>query len=266
MELKNSRIVLTGATGGIGSCIARQLSAKGARLVLVGRRAEALIALQRELFAAGGICDYVVADLSSHEGRQALVAQATDLLGNIDALINNAGISSYSLFSEEDPESIENIYQTNLIAPVALTRLLLPQLLAQGHGHIVNVGSIFGSIGFACFANYSSTKFALRGFSEALRRELEEDGIKVSYVAPRSVRTALNSPTVYRMAEAVKMKMDDPDAVAAQIVAAIEQDRKDAYLGWPEKLFVRINALLPRLVDAALRAQNKVMRRILKEN
>ncbi len=266
MELKNARIILTGAAGGIGACIAKRLTAKGAQVVLVGRRAEPLAALQKEIFAAGGKSHYVIADLASHEGREAIVAQASELVGGIDMLVNNAGISSYSLFKDEDPQAIERLYKTNLIAPVALTRLVLPMMLDQGHGHIVNIGSIFGSIGFACFANYSGSKFALRGFSEALRRELEEDGIHVSYVAPRAVRTSLNSPTVYHMAEAVKMKMDDPDKVGAQIVVAIEQNKNDVYLGWPEKLFVRINALMPRLVDAALRAQNKVMRKVLKDD
>lgn len=266
MQLKNRRIVLTGGSGGIGSEVAKLLAAKGARVVVAGRRAEPLAALQKEIFAAAGECHYVVADLATHAGRQGLVTRASELLGGIDILINNAGLSSYALFSEESPEAIENLYQTNLIAPVLLTRLVLPQLLAQGHGHIVNVGSIFGSIGFACFVNYSSSKFALRGFSEALRRELEQDGITVTYVAPRAVRTAINSPAVYRMAEAVKMKMDEPVVVATQIVAAIEEERQDVYLGWPEKLFVRINGLLPRLVDGALRAQNRIMRGILKQS
>lgn len=266
MQLKNRRIVLTGGSGGIGSEVAKLLAAKGARVVVAGRRVEPLAALQKEIFAAAGECHYVVADLTTHTGRQGLVTRASELLGGIDILINNAGLSSYALFSEESPEAIENLYQTNLIAPVLLTRLVLPQLLAQGHGHIVNVGSIFGSIGFACFVNYSSSKFALRGFSEALRRELEQDGITVTYVAPRAVRTAINSPAAYRMAEAVKMKMDEPAVVAAQIVAAIEEERKEVYLGWPEKLFVRINGLLPRLVDGGLRAQNRIMRGILKQS
>lgn len=265
MQLKNMRVVLTGGSGGIGSEIAKILAAKGARLVVAGRRAEPLAALQKQIFATGGACHYVVADLATHAGRDGLVAQAGELLGGIDMLINNAGLSSYALFSEESPEAIEQLYQTNLIAPVLLTQRVVPQMIAQGHGHIVNVGSIFGSIGFACFVNYSSSKFALRGFSEALRRELEEDGIAVTYVAPRAVRTALNNAAVYRMAEAVKMPMDDPAQVAAQIVAAIETERKDIYLGWPEKLFVRINGLLPRIVDGALRAQNRIMRRVLKE-
>jgi len=123
----------------------------------------------------------------------------------------------------------------------------------------------FGSIAFAWFASYSASKFALRGFSEALRRELEGSGVGVTYVAPRAVKTALNSPAVYRMAEKVRMNMDDPARVARRIVRAIGRDKKDVDLGFPEAWFVRVNALLPRLVDRTLRKQNRVMREFIQE-
>lgn len=141
-----------------------------------------------------------------------------------------------------------------------LTRALLPQMTARGSGRIVNLGSIFGSIGFACFTTYSASKFAMRGFSEALRRELEGSGVSVTYVAPRYTKTPLNDGVVSRMAQAVGMNSDEPSVVARYAVRAIEQDCKDYYIGWPECLFVRINAILPRLVDGVLRKQNRQMR------
>jgi len=152
----------------------------------------------------------------------------------------------------------------NLLAPMWLSRALLPAMQAQNSGHIVNIGSIFGSIGFAYFTTYSASKFGLRGFSEALRRELADTGIKVSYIAPRAVRTPMNNDAVMRMGEATKMNMDEPDAVVAKIIAAIETDKKDAYFGFPESLFVRINALLPRLVDGSVAAQNRIARAFAK--
>jgi short-subunit dehydrogenase len=175
-------------------------------------------------------------------------------------LINNAGASEFGEFVACDPAVLEAIFRTNALAPVLLTRAVLPEMIRRGSGRIVNIGSIFGSIGFAYFTAYSSNKFALRGFSESLRRELEGTGVGITYAAPRATRTPLNSGAVYRMAEAVKMPMDDPDEVAAWIVDAVERDRKDCYLGWPERAFVRINAVLPRLVDRALRRQNGLMR------
>jgi short-subunit dehydrogenase len=136
---------------------------------------------------------------------------------------------------------------------------VLPTMLEQKCGHIVNIGSTFGSIAFACFAAYSASKFGLRGFSEALRRELDGSGIKVTYIAPRAVKTKMNTSAVYRMADELNMQMDDPEWVAQCIVANIEKERKDVYLGFPESIFVRLNALLPRLVDSALRKQNTKM-------
>jgi len=143
-----------------------------------------------------------------------------------------------------------------MLVPMLLAQELLPEMVDRGSGHILNVGSIFGSIGFAWFATYSATKFGLRGFSEALRRELQGTGVGVTYVAPRAVRTALNSGAVYRMAEAVKMNMDSPEWVAAKVVTALERERKDVFLGFPESLFARLNGVLPWLVDGGLRKQN----------
>jgi len=262
MNLKDKRILLTGASGGIGRHLALELAAQGARLALVGRRSDALQALADEIRSAGNpdACP-VVADLATAEGRHEALEQARKGLGGIDLLINNAGVVDFHDFSVQDPAMIERIFQTNLMAPVQLTRTLLPELLEQGQGRIVNIGSTFGSIGFAYFAAYSSSKFALRGFSEALRRELGGSGVNVSYFAPRAVKTAANSEAHYRMAEATKMNMDKPQDVARFIVRSIVKDKAVAYFGWPEKLFVRINALLPGLVDGALRKQNRIMAR-----
>ena len=191
--------------------------------------------------------------------REQAVDALRDLLGGVDLLINCAGLLSFRPFAEEDPAVLERIVQLNLVTPMLLVRQLLPAMLERGSGRIVNVGSTFGSIGFAWFAAYSASKFGLRGFSESLRRELEGTGVGVTYVAPRAVKTSLNTGAVYRMAEATKMNMDEPAWVAAGIVAAIEEDAKDVYLGFPEKFFARLNSFLPRLVDGGLRKQNRVM-------
>ena len=121
------------------------------------------------------------------------------------------------------------------------------------------MGSIFGSIAFPYFSVYSASKFTLRGFSEALRRELADTGVGVTYVAPRATRTRLNDSRVMAMGEATGMNMDSPETVARQITRAIANDRNEAYLGRPESFFVRINGLLPRLVDRSLKAQRRIM-------
>jgi short-subunit dehydrogenase len=259
MKIEDAGIILTGAAGGIGSETARQLAGRGARLVLLGRNAEALAELSREINSAGGESKVIAVDLLDAAERNTAIDQAVTELGSVDVLLNNAGLQSFRPFAVEDPEALERIVRLNMLAPMSLTRRVLPAMLRQGRGHIVNVGSTFGSIGFSCFTAYSASKFGLRGFSEALRRELADTGVKVTYVAPRAVKTKLNTDAVYRMADEVKMNMDEPEWVAGRIVASIEKERKDVYLGFPESLFVRINALLPRLVDGALHKQNSKM-------
>lgn len=259
MRLQGTRVLLTGAGGGIGSALAEELAGKGAALALLGRDQAELEALRQRLRGGGAPAIALGADLLEAEQCERAVAEARRQLGGIDVVINCAGLMSFRPLAEEAPALLERIVRLNLITPMLLARQVLPEMLTRGSGCIVNVGSTFGSIGFAWFAAYSASKFGLRGLSEALRRELEGTGVGVTYVAPRAVRTKLNSDAVYHMAQATRMTMDDPSWVAARIVAAIERDAKDVYLGFPEKLFARLNGLLPRLIDGGLRKHNQVM-------
>jgi short-subunit dehydrogenase len=265
MKLESARIILTGAGGGIGSEVAVRLAAQGAKLALIDRSENALHQTLERMGESATQPEILAADLLDAQMRTAAVTEAMQKLGGIDILINIAGLLSFRPFAEEDPEMINRIVQLNTLVPMQLTRQVVQYMLDQGKGRIVNVGSTFGSIAFAWFAAYSTSKFGLRGFSEALRREMEDTGVGVTYVAPRAVKTKLNSSAIYRMAEAVKMNMDEPDWVADKIVEAIKKDRKDVYLGFPESLFVRINALLPRVVDGAMKKQNHKMMAYAKE-
>jgi short-subunit dehydrogenase len=259
MKLHDTRVLLTGAAGGIGSALAERLAARGAALALVARTPDALAPVLDGLHDAGARAWPISADLLDPAQRGLAIEHALHVLGGIDVLINCAGLMSFRPFAEEDPVQLERMVQLNLVAPMLLTRAVLPDMLARGEGRIVNVGSTFGSIGFAWFAAYSASKFGLRGLSEALRRELEGSGVGVTYVAPRAVRTRFNSDAVYRMARATRMKMDDPGWVADRVIAALETDAKDVYLGFPESLFARLNSVMPRLVDSGLRKQNRQM-------
>ncbi|MDP2028388.1 MAG: SDR family oxidoreductase [Thiobacillus sp.] len=260
MKIADSTILITGASGGIGGAIARQLAQRGATLILINRDADKLAAFAAELSASGGKVLPLAGDLALPGEPARLVQDALAQVGRIDILINCAGVQNFGFFAEESAADTATLFNINTIAPIALTNALLPHLLKNGKGQIVNLGSIFGSIGFPCFASYSASKFALRGFSEALRRELAGTGIGVTYVAPRFTRTAFNRSAVTRMANALKMNQDDPESVAASVIAAIERNDRERYLGWPEKLFVRINSILPRLVDPSLIKQVDQMR------
>jgi short-subunit dehydrogenase len=259
MQLNNARILLTGACGGIGREVAVLLADAGAKLALAGRDEAALTDLCAKVAKRGGAASGIAVDLMQPEGPERIVKDALAILGNVDVLINNAGVLDFRAFSKQDPARIEQIFRINLISPVLLTRALLPHMIEKDTGHIVNIGSTFGSIAFAYFATYSSSKFAMRGFSQALRRELADTDIKVTYVAPRATQTRLNNAAVNLMNQALGIGMDAPKKVAARIVSAIQHDARDVYIGWPERIFVRINAVLPGLVDRALHKQHAQM-------
>lgn len=260
MQLTDRRVILTGASGGIGRAVALALAHRKARLVLSGRDTPRLEALAAEIAGIGGRADVIALDLLAPGAALRLVDRARSLDGQIDIVVNCAGSAHFGSFDTMPPERMETLLRINVLVPMSLIQAALPYLKARKDGMIVNVGSIFGSIGFPCFATYSATKFALRGFSEALRREIAGSGVDVLYFAPRYTRTAFNAGATERMAAAVKMKQDSPESVAAQLVLAIERNLRDRYLGWPEKFFVRLNAVLPRLVDGALIRQGRQMR------
>jgi short-subunit dehydrogenase len=255
MKISGSTIMVTGASGGIGGAIARQLAQRGASLILANRDMEKLETFATELRASGGKVLPLVGDLATPGEPARLVQEALEQAGAIDILINCAGVQNFGFFAQESTADTATLFNINTIAPIALANAVLPHMLEKGKGQIVNLGSIFGSIGFPCFASYSASKFALRGFSEALRRELAGPGVGVTYIAPRFTRTVVTS-----MANALKMNQDEPESVAASVIATIERDDRERYLGWPEKLFVRINSILPRLVDPSLIKQVELMR------
>ena len=259
MKLTGAKVLLTGAGSGIGLATAKRLAAAGASLALVGRDAARLAQASDAVARAGGKGHTIAFDLAAPDADHvALVGRVRDALGGLDLLVNNAGISSFCPLVDEDAARIERIVRTNLIAPMLLARAVLPGLLAQGTGRIVNVGSVYGSIGFAYFSAYSASKFGLRGFSEALRRELADTGVGVTYVAPRGVRTDMNPGTVYAMSEQVKATFDAPEVVADAIVRAVGARRAEVFVGQPEGFFARLNGVLPRFVDNALRKQNRI--------
>ncbi|WP_293372860.1 SDR family NAD(P)-dependent oxidoreductase [Phenylobacterium sp.] len=239
---------MTGGAGGLGGLVARQLEHEGARVCVLDRSTPV------------GVSEFLCQDLASAEGIEAAATAASGR--RVDLLFNLAGIQHFGPLEAQSPEHLVESYMVNLVAPVRLTQAVLPQMRARGGGHVVNVGSIFGSINFAHFVTYSSAKAGLRGFSQALRRELAGSGIDVTYVAPRAVNTPLNTAKVKEFARLTGMNMDQPQAVAHRIVDVVAARKREAYLGFPESLFVRLNALLPGLVDRALSGNDRKAARL----
>ena len=244
MRFQGQKIAVTGGAGEIGARIVTRLLAEGAEVSV----------LDRVPPTSPGAA-HVACDLGDPDGLESL---ATVLAGEAwDVLINLAGVQYFEPMEGETPASLRRTLAINLLAPMRLAQAVAPGMRARGRGQIVNIGSIFGSINFAHFASYSSSKAGLRAFSQALRRELAGSGVDVTYIAPRAVKTAFNSAKVMQFAALTRMAMDDPDLVAGRIVDAVAARRRDVYLGFPEAFFVRLNALFPALVDRALAADDR---------
>jgi short-subunit dehydrogenase len=259
MKLRDKRILITGATGGIGQALTRELVAQGACVMLAGRSAAALRALLASLACGSDRVTRVTADLTLAGDRQRLCDAARTWQGGIDMLINNAAISDFALLEDAEAWDIDLAIATNLVAPIELSRRLLPHLRTRAEADIVNIGSVFGHLGFAANSVYCASKFGLRGFSEALRRELADSTVRIRHFAPRATRTAINSAAVNAANAQLGVAMDSPEQVARTLVRWLQTSRSEGVLGWPEKLFARLNAILPRVVDRALRKQLAVI-------
>lgn len=247
MRINGSTIVLTGAGSGIGRALAQALCAKGARLVLADLNMDGLLQTKK-LLDHPGQAHLVRADVTSPDERRALVEAVEQQFGELKILINNAGVLSVGTLQQTSDQAMELMANVNLIAPMALCRDFTGLLKKAKPARIVNIGSMFGDIAFPLFAGYSATKFAVRGLSDALRRELKAEGIGVTYVAPRAARTGATGAFEH-LIEPMKMKLDAPEMVAGNIVWAIENDRRSAYPKGMERVFVLVQRLFPALVD-----------------
>ncbi|GAB1040931.1 SDR family oxidoreductase [Shewanella algae] len=256
MELKYLNVIITGASGGIGSAIARALAAKGARLLLCGRDQAKLDALKQSL---AGEHHTLSADLTS-SGGQCQLRQAAGVFCP-KVLINCLGVNQLSMLEASDTCDTRAMMAVNLEAPINCCRTLLPLLKRQSEAAIINVGSILGSIGYPGSSLYCASKFGLRGFTEALERELADSKIKVLYFAPRATDTELNTESMRQLNSALGNRQDSPEWVADILCRDLADNRRGRrFIGWPEKLFVRINALLPGLVNNDTRKKLPLIR------
>ncbi|SFL99180.1 SDR family oxidoreductase [Marinobacter zhejiangensis] len=253
MQLRDRTFLLLGGTGGIGQALVQPLLDTGARVVVASRTPEKI--------NDDGV-DRVRLDLAADDLPEQL-ASISSLYPQLDGVIHCAGQNQFSAIDQLDPAELDDLLRVNLRSALLVARHFVPRFSAMGRGDLVFVGSTFGSIGFPGYSAYCASKFGLRGFTEALRRELADTPIQVLYVAPRATRTDMNPERVNALNEALGNQMDDPANVAGQIIAAMKSDQRRRYLGWPERFFVVLNSLLPRLVDKAMLKQLPVVRRFL---
>ncbi len=237
------RALVTGGARGIGRAIAEALVAEGVAVVLLDRDGPQAAETARAIAAKGGQCNAVVADVTDGQQLQAAVEEAVAALGGpIDILVNNAGIVVPGHFSETEPADTFAQIDVNLKAPLYLTHLLLPRMLARGRGHIVNIASAAGRAPCPAVAIYTATKFAVVGFSEALRAELAGTGVHVSAICPGLIRTGiLDEATVRRLPqkrlELLARLGASPRRVAAATISALKHDRAVVTVTGPAHVF-----------------------------
>ena len=213
--LRGRTVVLTGASGGIGAALAAALVDAGATVLAVGRDPVKLNTMVHR-HRPGAVVP-VTADLCTPAGRAAVVAQASTMAPSLLVLAHAQG--AFGMFENQSEAELAALVQTNLVAPMLLIRGLLPLLKAQPEAAVVALGSTFGALAFPGFAGYSASKFGLRGLVEALGREYADGSVRFQYLSPRATRTAFNTPAVDALNAELKTAQDQPDDVAAQLLA-----------------------------------------------
>lgn len=265
-DLAGKAAIVTGASRGLGVYIARALAAAGMDLVIAARTAAALDDLKAQLEGGGRKIIAVPTDLGQRAAREALVAAATAALGPVDVLVNNAGIEFTVAYHKLRPEEIDDAITVNLAAAMHLARLVLPDMLARGRGHIVNLSSLAGKAGPAYSEPYAATKAALIGFTQSLRASYAGTGVSASVICPGFVEEGMyaRAKAEVGLAAPKALGVSTPQAVADAVVRAIRDDLPEVIVNpRPVRPLLALAALAPGLAEklARLIGVNEIFRK-----
>jgi len=249
--LRCQRVLITGASSGIGKSLAELAAQDGANLVLTARNGPKLELAANTLQSKGGSVQAVAADISHAEERARLIRIIEERLDGLDILINNAGIGSFGHFADSSEHVLRRIMEVNFFAPAELMRLALPLLRRARDPLIINVASKCGRRGLPAWPEYSASKFALCGLTEALRAEFSRFGIAVLLVLPGLTATGMGECLLRREG---RMNISfaagaPPSRVAAQILKAATRRRSEIVIGRDARALLLFNRFLPRLLD-----------------
>jgi hypothetical protein len=263
MRLTGAVSIVTGASSGIGCATALELAANGSHVVLAARREAELATVAAACRAHGVRTAIVRTDVTRHDDVERLARHAIHEFGRIDILVNNAGFALYDAIAEADPDDLAGMMTTNYAGAVLCTQAVLPSMLARGEGAIVNVASITGIMGFARMGGYCASKFAMIGFSEALRDEVIGHGIRVSIVCPGTTDTEFflkaergKMPAASRLILAIP-----PERVARAICRAARRGSYRVIVPWQAAVYMRFKEMMPRTAHWLMRNASSAIER-----
>ena len=250
-NLKDKRVIITGASSGIGRELAKQLADEGCRIVINARRKERLVDLEREISATGAQCEVVQGDVSCPVVRRRVLGACEDRFGGLDILINNAGIGAMGRFDEASSERLREIFEINFFAVTELIRESLPLLKAGNEPVIVNLSSVLGHRAVPLKNEYCASKFAIHGLSDALRAELVKDGVDVLLVSPSTTDSeffdaAIDDSTGRNWKKGSAMP---PEKVAAKTIRAIRKRRHEIILTFGGRILVWLDRMIPGIAN-----------------
>lgn len=250
-DLKGKRTVLTGASGGIGRAVATALVAAGARVALAARNVDKLNELAETLRRAGGEVIAVPTDVTRADDRRRLVDRAVEAFGGLDLLVNNAGVGSWGHFADSTEGICRTVMEVNFFGPVELTRLAVPHLTRGSQPAVVNVTSMCGRKGMPAWPEYSASKFALVGMSEAWRGEFARFDVDVLTIVPGLTNSGFDKNWLRTDGKA-DLRFEHgmtPEHLAAEIINAVRQNRTELVVGSEARRLLRFNRFFPRLTN-----------------
>jgi short-subunit dehydrogenase len=249
MKLSRQVVVITGASSGIGMAVAKAFAKEGCSLLLAARRVDRLNEVAKVCRACGASCEVVEMDLQDHEQVLRCVDTAVKKYGRIDVLINNAGMGGYSLFHLQPWDTVQTTLRTNLEGTLALCHAVIPHMIRQKSGTIVNVSSVVGKRGVPLLAAYCASKFGLWGFSQALRLELQPHGIHVCHFCPTATATEFQQVAGMETSSGSPPGLDSPDRVAAAMVKAVVKKEREHIMSPIERILIKAHLLAPSFID-----------------
>jgi NADP-dependent 3-hydroxy acid dehydrogenase YdfG len=258
IPLENKVVLITGASSGFGMDAARLFAREGCKVVLAARRIDRLQALAESIQAQGGEALAVPVDVTNRAEIESMVRATLDVFGHIDILFNNAGFGRLNWLEELDPErDIETQVQVNLLGTIQTTRAVLPHMITRREGHIINMSSMAGFVAAPMYTIYAATKFGVRAFTDALRREVSPFGIRVSGIYPGPAATEFGQHTGTSSARRVLSRLASlrmtSEYVAERVVGLARSPRRSLILPWWYRIIVAFETLFPGVVDWILK-------------